>query len=510
MLEDPRTLVIVGLVVAILIAFLRISYLTRGSRSDKRTNSNRANTSPQEPQAATRKALSPTDLKPKTVKLEKGGSFVARADSLMGVRDVCRTCPWGTPSDEMAELMAVREQLTAQESSLKQEKANLAAAEEKLRVAQESLLYQEKASLLVADSRRASLEKELENRKINATDVLGQLWKEKTIGFPWLADAFADFSFLQDEQLAQELHSKGHPAPLAADAVRQASREKRKAERLWRIYSYQMAYYESLFPWLVEFRSEDIDDLLVEVKKGIGDGAEEEPSADIDPARHWLAPGEYAQLPVAQRNQLALDRYMNRHKSKWEIGRDYERFVGYGYEQRGYSVTYQGIVEGFADLGRDLVAEKDGQVEIVQCKYWSRDKTIHEKHIFQLYGTAIEYWIKHCNVPHSAEFLFADLLRKNVVSATFVTLTVLSEQARKFADTLGIRVVETYSLEPYPIIKCNVSHATGERIYHLPFDQMYDKTTIDQARGECYVSTVKEAEAFRFRRAKRWLGGAAD
>jgi hypothetical protein len=41
-------------------------------------------------------------------------------------------------------------------------------------------------------------------------------------------------------------------------------------------------------------------------------------------------------------------------------------------------------------------------------------------------------------------------------------------------------------------------------------DQMYDKVIIGDEKGECYVSTVKEAEDLGFRRAWRWSGGEVD
>jgi len=41
-----------------------------------------------------------------------------------------------------------------------------------------------------------------------------------------------------------------------------------------------------------------------------------------------------------------------------------------------------------------------------------------------------------------------------------------------------------------------------EKIYHLPFDQQYDRTQVSRP-GECYVATVREAEHHGFRRAWR-------
>jgi len=59
----------------------------------------------------------------------------------------------------------------------------------------------------------------------------------------------------------------------------------------------------------------------------------------------------------------------------------------------------------------------------------------------------------------------------------------------------------------YPMIKCNVNG--NDKIYHLPFDQQYDRVRIGSVPGECYVKTAAEAEKLGFRRAKRWTSAAA-
>src|SRR5207237_6562096 len=117
----------------------------------------------------------------------------------------------------------------------------------------------------------------------------------------------------------------------------------------------------------------------------------------------------------------------------------------------------------------DLIARKDRFVEIVQCKYWSSTKTIHEKHIFQLYGTVFAFTLDN---------------PRDRAHGVFVTSTVLSPRAHQFADALGIGVRESYPLRLYPSIKCNVSRRKGEKIYHLPFDQQYDKTLVEEERNE--------------------------
>jgi hypothetical protein len=313
------------------------------------------------------------------------------------------------------------------------------------------------------------LETELKNKQIEWEEkvqadikAIDTLAKEKSEGFPWLAEAYADYFHLQDLKKANYLEHKSHPAKKTAEKVREIAFERRTAEKLYRILKYQLQYYENLFPWLIDFKSEDIDDLIKQIldRKKKGQDYFEEPD---DPAKKWLTAAEYKKLPSVEKYQLALDRYWQKKKTKWEIGRDYERYVGYRYESLGYNVYYQGIIEGFADLGRDLVAVKEDNAEIIQCKYWSKEKQIHEKHIFQLHGTLIAYKIDN---PQTK------------ASASFVTSTKLSNRAKQFANELRIKIIENFPIEQYPCIKCNVSRRDGTKIYHLPFDQQYDKTDV--------------------------------
>jgi hypothetical protein len=68
------------------------------------------------------------------------------------------------------------------------------------------------------------------------------------------------------------------------------------------------------------------------------------------------------------------------------------------------------------------------------------------------------------------------------VNGTFVTTTKLSDRARQFAEQLEVDVQEGFPLADYPRIKCNIGK-DGARIYHLPFDQQYDTTVVDQPEG---------------------------
>jgi hypothetical protein len=360
--------------------------------------------------------------------------------------------------------------------------ATLEDARERLRTS----IAEEKAEL---ESYRRQIQRELEENRVAMT----RLAEEKSQGFPWLAKAYSDFFYLLDLRLAQSLEVKVHPAVKAAEQVREIAAKRKSAEQAYRVLRYQLEYYENLFPWLIDFKGEELDDLIRQVveRKEAGEEAEEVDDA----AKKWLTAAEYTSLPRIEKYQLALDRYWHKKKSKWELGRDYERYVGYLYEKRGYAVHYQGIVEGLADLGRDLVCTLDHQVKVIQCKYWSKEKQIHEKHVFQLYGTLVAYRIDHPLMD---------------ASACFITSTELSPRARQFADALGIEILEQFPLERYPCVKCNISRRDGTKIYHLPLDQQYDRTIIEEERNECYAETIVEAERLGFRRAFRWRGEVSE
>ena len=345
---------------------------------------------------------------------------------------------------------------------------------------------------LVDTARKARLYRKKVTEANKAIRILAE---EKSLGFPWLGQAYADFYHLQDLETARYLEGKKWPARKAAEHIREISAKRRTAEKVWRVLKYQLEYYETLFPWLVDFKGEDLDDLIRQL---VEKTARAEPEVDDDkedPARHWLTKAEYERQSTADKYQLALDRYRQKKKTKWGIGRDYERYIGYTYEIQDWQVYYQGVIEGLADLGRDLIATRDNRTEIVQCKYWSREKQIHEKHICQLYGTFVAYTIDNPMIN---------------VSAALITSTVLSERAKQFAKALNIRYLEEHPLQLYPCIKCNVSRRDSSKIYHLPFDQQYDRTLVEEERNECYVETVKEAEALGFRREFRWRGKGGD
>jgi micrococcal nuclease len=53
------------------------------------------------------------------------------------------------------------------------------------------------------------------------------------------------------------------------------------------------------------------------------------------------------------------------------------------------------------------------------------------------------------------------------------------------------------------VIKGNISKTTGEKIYHVPGGEFYDKTVVDEAAGERWFCTEQEAMGAGWRRSKR-------
>lgn len=312
--------------------------------------------------------------------------------------------------------------------------------------------------------------------------------KSNLMAIPYMAQLISDFETIDLKKLERSLAHEKFNERKKIPTIKEIRAETKELLGKYKTYEYQLSYAINLFPALKDILDSDFNDLPGGLKLE---------TSEHDYARDYLSSDEWNQLSSTDRNQLALDRYCNSHnKSKWQIGRDYELYVGYIFQKSGYSVDYVGSYMGLEDLGRDLLAEKDGKTYIIQCKYWSSVKVIHEKHIAQLYGTLVEYCIEN------GKSLGTD------VRGMFVTNIDFSDTAKKFADYLGIKIHGCVERGSYPMIKCNIGKdefGYETRIYHLPFDQQYDNVKINKP-GECFAFTVKEAEKNGFRRANKWFG----
>lgn len=308
-------------------------------------------------------------------------------------------------------------------------------------------------------------------------------YQSNLTAIPFMSRIIADIMTIDFDRLIWSL-SWGNNQERQKKVASLNALKKEKADEIERIKGaeYQLAYLLELYPALQDVIDTEFKDLEISYDDVL----------DSDPVNNYIEREEWNNLSESERNQLALNRYIeSRKKSKWQIGRDYELYCGYCYEQKGYKVDYYGSYHGLEDLGRDLIVVNGNDIRIIQCKYWSQEKEIHEKHIMQLFGTLVEY-----NMENNAN-----------AKGILITNTKLSNKAKEFAKVLGISYRERFLIGEFPRIKCNIGNGeTGNtKIYHLPFDQQYDTTKVDKD-GEFMAFTVAEAENAGFRRAYRWHG----
>lgn len=306
----------------------------------------------------------------------------------------------------------------------------------------------------------------------NRCEVLEHALEKRELSEPWLASYIAQLKMAEDERALEK--KRGYQT---IKSLEKRFREKYKPsvqENI--ILNAHLAEYESLFPTLPDhiekIQATEIDH-------------------QTDGGRSWLSDEEFCSLSVTDRNQLILDRYHDgNHKNKWQIGRDYELYIGHVFKLKGYTKIIQyGIEKKLEDLGIDIIATnpQTGKTAYVQCKYWSKHKMIRENTVTQLYAGALIHMLNNNEQPALAEFYVC-------------TSTIASDLAKECAKILGVTINENIPIGAYPSIKCH----NGElgRIYHLPIDQMYDRTL----SIELFATTCAEAESKGFRRAFRWHG----
>lgn len=307
--------------------------------------------------------------------------------------------------------------------------------------------------------------------------------------FSRVAELFSDWETAIYDETAYFLKHKKHPAVKRAEDVKLLKEKAKEYIRGFKEMRYKYMFLLDAFPELKQYVEDE------EALKHLSDYKDyEDFKNERDEVLDYISPEEYKELSENERNQLALDRYKKAKKSNWQIGMQYEMYIGHLLRQNHYEVIQYGIENGLDDLGRDIIARRvEAGIEktyIIQCKNWAKDKQVHENVVCQIYGTSIQYELANKD-------LFSE--ETKVVIPMLVTTNPISDMAKKFADKLGVQC-SIRPLRDYPMIKCNINN--GKKIYHLPFDQQYYRTQI-KLPGECYAMTVEEAAGKGFRRARR-------
>lgn len=355
----------------------------------------------------------------------------------------------------------------------------------------QKLFHNETNRLETDVSEKTALIAILKNTIQKKDDLYERISDQAEFPFREMPSLISDFQTIQYDISARFLETKKRPAPVEAQRIKELKAKTRAAIEQGTLAQYRYELLVQAFPELETYAESP------EAISSLGEfGSLSDFEESVDRARLFLSKEEYEGLNEKERNQLALDRYIDGRKSNWQIGRDYELAIGHEYERDGWEVEYYGIDKKLEDMGRDLIAKRGSEVHVIQCKYWSQSKLIHENHICQLYGTSIHYRITNGSRSHA----------QPQIVPVFVTNIELSPVAQQFANYLDVKVLAGKPMTNFPRIKCNIG-SDGAKIYHLPMDQQYDSTKIDKP-GEFFASTVDEAMRAGFRRAFRWTGSA--
>lgn len=334
------------------------------------------------------------------------------------------------------------------------------------------------------EKRIAQMQTDIEAKEKRMKKIL-----ESTYPMSELASCYADAVARVFDGSIKYLQNKHPHAEKAIDEVKRMRALCRKNAKTYELMKYKYELLLKSLPEAQEILEEDGN-----IVKGFYDSQKED---DSDHTRNWISKSDYEKLSETERNQKALDRYKSSfRKSKWQIGRDYELFCCYWLNKnRGLYVKHNGYKK-MDDLGRDILADEGFQLYVIQCKYWSKSKLVHENVVMQLYASTVEYTITLRKERQHAEFKDPKPL--------LITNIDLSETAKQIADVLHVEHIKL-QMDDYPMIKCNIGK-DGSKIYHLPFDQQYDKVKINNFLKEM-AWTVEEAENAGFRRAKRFRFG---
>lgn len=81
--------------------------------------------------------------------------------------------------------------------------------------------------------------------------------------------------------------------------------------------------------------------------------------------------------------------FNNARKNK-QKGNKYELQIGKSYQKQGYKVYFKGINEGLRDKGIDLVAYKDKEALLIQCKNWEHSQ-VKQEHLRIFLGDCTAY-----------------------------------------------------------------------------------------------------------------------
>lgn len=232
-----------------------------------------------------------------------------------------------------------------------------------------------------AEIQTDNIKKDLERNNIEVSRIKEDYSKKETAIKSLLRSKtpFRDCSEMTSElelsifdQSAHWLKTKRPPAARASEEVKAMRSKVNEIICNSKALEYRLQFIEKIFPEIHQYLESDEDLLAITEYSSY-----QELEDNQDRSKNYLTDEEYRSLSSAQRNQLALDRYIkSRSKTKWAIGRDYEMYCAWYFEQKGYCVIRNGILQKLNDCGRDLIMTRHvdlfdsiEETWVVQCKY---------------------------------------------------------------------------------------------------------------------------------------------
>ncbi len=165
-----------------------------------------------------------------------------------------------------------------------------------------------------------------------------------------------------------------------------------------------------------------------------------------------------------------------------DYGRQYERYVGYLFESRGFTVSYRGISEEKEDGGIDLVAKAPRKIRLIQCKRWRN--AVNVDVISRLQG-AVERFIYEERKGKTAEM-------RTSIRGVIACSGGIAKEAEDMSRHFGIYVMSNLQYQYYPAIKAQrITDDAGR--FLLPFSTGYDRMKLNLKRGDRLFYTVREA-----------------
>lgn len=334
--------------------------------------------------------------------------------------------------------------------------------------------------LLNKENELNSKEKIVNEKILRLNNSRDSLRTSFATGRNWLASMITEAEINSDKGLENFLKYKKKPAITAAENVKNIASEKREWMQKAKDLEYQIKQLEEYFPFLEEYKHAIQEELVTSIH----------PDPNVDPVIKFLSVEEWNKLSMLEREQMALERYLlGASTNSWEAGLKYERYLGYLYEEEGWNVEYVGAIKGLDDYGRDLICSKSNVVRVIQAKRWSDRTVIHMKHVVQLFGTSLL-------LKHERKY-------EETPISILVSTTAFADDAIFAAKALGVKLEVKPFDKIYPAIKFHKSR-TGEPLYHLPYDQQYDRIKMNISKGDKFLTSVEHAKKLGARRAQQY------